>query len=353
MNPKVSIVVPIYRVESYLPACVDSLLGQTLTDIEIILVDDGSPDRCGEIADAYAQREKRVKVIHQQNTGLGPARNAGIRASTGAFVGFVDSDDWVKPQMYEKLSETAIRENADIVVSGHCSVANGKVTKIKSHPLAGKTLASADEIAQMRKGLYGHGVNDKSVEPFPMSVCMSIYRRAWVEAHALRFRNILSEDTIFNLDAYRCAQSISFTGDIDYCYRKEGQTSITQTFSDKKLLKYREFLTVLADMAEKEPDKECVMRASRTAIDYCRLYVGLADRSGVSFQKKKEYVKAFAQTKEIRRCWEGYPLKALPVQQRIFHWMVIKERYGAALILNWLRQQIKKAAIAFAQLRIS
>ena len=108
---------------------------------------------------------------------------------------------------------------------------------------------------------------------------------------------------------------------------------------------------MLAGMADEEADETCAMRAKRTAIDYCRFYIGLVEQSGASFQKKKEYVKAFEQTKEIRRCWEGYPLKALPVQQYIFHWMVMKKRYGVVLILNWLRRQTKKAAIAFAQLR--
>ena len=89
MIPKVSIVVPMYGVEPFLNKCVDILLAQSLHDIEIILVDDGSPDRCGEIAEEYAIKDNRVKVIHQKNSGLGPARNTGMAAATGEYIGFL------------------------------------------------------------------------------------------------------------------------------------------------------------------------------------------------------------------------------------------------------------------------
>ena len=107
MEPKVSIIVPIYRVEKYLSQCVDSLLCQTLEEIEIILVDDGSPDNCGRIADEYARQDSRVKVIHQENAGLSAARNTGIRAATGEYIGFVDSDDWAGPEMFRRSFQSA------------------------------------------------------------------------------------------------------------------------------------------------------------------------------------------------------------------------------------------------------
>ena len=107
MIPKVSIVVPMYGVEPFLNKCVDSLLAQSLHDIEIILVDDGSPDRCGEIAEEYAIKDNRVKVIHQKNSGLGPARNTGMAAATGEYIGFVDSVDWANNCMFERLYNAA------------------------------------------------------------------------------------------------------------------------------------------------------------------------------------------------------------------------------------------------------
>ena len=98
METAISVIVPVYRVEKYLPACIDSILNQTFTDFELILVDDGSPDRCPEICDEVARRDARVRVIHQANAGLSAARNAGIEIAHGEWLGFVDSDDYIAPQ---------------------------------------------------------------------------------------------------------------------------------------------------------------------------------------------------------------------------------------------------------------
>ena len=342
MKPKVSIVVPIYCVEKYLPQCIDSLLVQTLKEIEIILVDDGSLDRSGEIAESYARQDARIRVIHQGNAGLGPARNTGIQAATGEYIGFVDSDDWIGPEMYERLYETASREDVDIVVGGHCDVTNNVVTVVKQHPLAGMVVKDREKILQIRKNLYGHGLDDKTSESFPMSVWKSIYRKSMVEMKRLRFREILSEDTIFNLAAYRYAQSIAFVEHTDYFYRKEFQQSITNTFSAEKKSRYQELLAALLQLAREEKDDDCTMRVKRTAIDYCRLYVRLVDNSADAFQLKRNYIKEFAETQEIARCWAGYPLKRLPLLQYLFHWMIIHRCYGMALVMNRLRRTTGK-----------
>ena len=101
--PLISVIVPVYKVEPYLRRCIDSIRNQTYTNLEIILVDDGSPDNCGHICDEYAQKDKRILVIHQENGGLSAARNSGLARCTGAYIGFVDSDDCIHPEMYERL----------------------------------------------------------------------------------------------------------------------------------------------------------------------------------------------------------------------------------------------------------
>lgn len=109
MNPLISVIVPVYRVEPFLPRCLDSLRNQTYRNLEILLVDDGSPDNCGKICDEYAEKDHRFRVIHKENGGLSSARNAGLDAATGEFIGFVDSDDWIAPQMYETLLSALIK----------------------------------------------------------------------------------------------------------------------------------------------------------------------------------------------------------------------------------------------------
>ena len=114
--PKASVIVPVYKVEEYLEKCVQSILAQTERDFELILVDDGSPDRCGALCDSLAQTDSRVRVIHQENQGLGGARNTGIREARGDWLLLVDSDDWIEPKILEKAMEAGLREEADLVM---------------------------------------------------------------------------------------------------------------------------------------------------------------------------------------------------------------------------------------------
>ena len=116
MNPAISIVVPVYKVEAYLDKCINSILNQKFTDFELILVDDGSPDNCPAICDEYAEKDPRIKVIHKENGGLSDARNAGIEVATGKYLGFVDSDDYIAPDMYEKLYNIITENSCDIAV---------------------------------------------------------------------------------------------------------------------------------------------------------------------------------------------------------------------------------------------
>ena len=114
--PKISIIVPVYKVEKYLNKCVDSILGQSFSDFELILVDDGSPDNCPFICDEYAKKDSRVKVIHKTNGGLSDARNAGIEIAKGEYLAFIDSDDYVAPDTYEHAFNLMLENNADMVV---------------------------------------------------------------------------------------------------------------------------------------------------------------------------------------------------------------------------------------------
>lgn len=119
---KVSVIVPVYKVEKYLDKCVKSILNQTYFDLEIILVDDGSPDNCGAMCDGYAEKDFRVRVVHKENGGLSDARNAGIKVATGKYLLFVDSDDWIDATLVEKTVLSAEKWNADIVLFDHMTV---------------------------------------------------------------------------------------------------------------------------------------------------------------------------------------------------------------------------------------
>ena len=118
-RPLISVIIPVYEVEAFLHKCIDSVIGQTYRELEIILVDDGSPDNCGDVCDEYAAVDSRIKVIHKQNGGLSDARNAGLDAASGEFIGFVDSDDHIEPDMFECLYQALYTSGSDISICNH------------------------------------------------------------------------------------------------------------------------------------------------------------------------------------------------------------------------------------------
>lgn len=118
----ISVIIPIYKVEAYLHRCIDSVLAQTYRNLEIILVDDGSPDNCGKICDEYAQKDSRIRVIHKKNGGVSDARNVGLESAKGEYLSFVDSDDYIESTMYEELLRTLLDADADIAACGYYNV---------------------------------------------------------------------------------------------------------------------------------------------------------------------------------------------------------------------------------------
>lgn len=226
MNSLISVIVPIYKVEKYLRKCVESILSQTHTNLEIILVDDGSPDNCGTICDEYAQQDARIKVIHKPNGGLSDARNAGLDIMTGEYVAFVDSDDWIGPRMYETLLQMLKLFQADIAIGGVADELeqNGKVTTVK--------------------------VTNYRDKPFYESATEAMHRffttswAAWDKLYkADLFRDIhypvgeINEDEAIVLQLLSKCTRVCYTNEVFYHYmRRPSSGSITAaSFSVKKL----------------------------------------------------------------------------------------------------------------------
>ena len=161
--PEISMIVPVYNVEQYLPAALDSLRAQTCPDWEAILVDDGSPDGCGALCDAAARQDARFRVIHQKNAGVGAARNAGLAAARGTYVQFLDSDDALEPQMVEVLCRTARQTDADLILFGG----------YEEHYAADGTRTGCTDIAPVLEGVYR---GDPCPQLFPQLSAMSLSR---------------------------------------------------------------------------------------------------------------------------------------------------------------------------------
>ena len=155
-NETVSVIIPVYNVEKYIRKCIESVCGQTYRNLEIILIDDGSPDKSGEICDEYAAADSRIKVIHLENGGVSRARNIGLDMATGKYIGFVDSDDYIRPGMYETLVDNMEKENVDTVICGFISVTEeGDVLPDKQIPIPVNDMVMTGEEAV--KQLAGSG----------------------------------------------------------------------------------------------------------------------------------------------------------------------------------------------------
>ena len=215
MPPSVSVVVPIYNCERYLPECLDSLLGQTLEDIEIICVDDGSTDRTPEILRAYARRDARIKVLRQENAGAGVARNAGLDRATGAYLFFCDPDDWCDRNLLKSCFDKIKAHDADVLVTSLT-----KVDGISRTVLSRMKLPSAFVGEQAGKCFSWKEIADDLLTVGGNGPCNKLFRRSVATDNALRFQPLRRTNDLFFVKTFLAsADKIAFVNEAGYCYR--------------------------------------------------------------------------------------------------------------------------------------
>lgn len=222
MSAKVSIIIPIYNTEKYLERCMESVFGQTLKEIEIILVDDESPDGAPAMCDSYAAQDDRVKVIHKKNGGLGLARNSGLEIATGEYVAFLDSDDYVSLDMYEKLYKRAVFTQAETCFCG-CSVDYGNGTYDHLPFALGESFFdnNIDIIKNVLVNVLGAKPEDKGDNCLGMQVWRGIYSTKLIRKYSIKFcseREYICEDAIFHIDYFKYSNSFASIEDCCYYY---------------------------------------------------------------------------------------------------------------------------------------
>lgn len=200
----VSVVVPVYNVEKYLDRCISSIVGQTYTNLEIILVDDGSPDNCPQMCDEWAKRDGRIKVIHKENEGLGRARNTGLEQASGEYICFYDSDDFIEPETIERAYTVAVQNDADIVCYG-LNVVNAQNVTIKIQiPDASQEVYCAEEVQNVfLPRLIGPDPRTGRDYRIPMSAWSKMFSMRCIQKNNWRF---VSERVIMSEDYYSVAK---------------------------------------------------------------------------------------------------------------------------------------------------
>ena len=336
--PRVSVIIPVYNVEKYLTACVKSIQNQTLSEIEIVLVDDGSPDKCGELADKLALEDTRIRVIHRQNGGLGAARNSGLAVAAGEYVSFVDSDDWIDREMLASMYSEAIRVSADIVFSGMRIVKSGTIIDEYSHPFSGRVLDSENDIFALRQSFYGSAPNKTKIDPVPVSVCSGLYSMNLIKSYGLKFKSVRSEDIFFNTVACRAAKRVSFVSGAFYNYRKDDQPSITSSDGANTTDSYLDLFNKIVALANEEEfhKDECLIRAKRFIVDNCRVLVSRIQSDALPKERVAE-VERLASAAIVRFAVDKYPSSALPMSQQVFFWALKACKPRSMLILSAIR----------------
>ena len=250
-NAKISVIIPVYKVEAYLRQCLDSVINQTYRNLEIILVDDGSPDNCGAICDEYAKNDDRIIVIHKENGGLSAARNDALKLVTGDWISFVDSDDWCELNLYEKVVARADASNSDIVIySFYRGSSKEAETRIHSFDTDFET-EEREIISQLQlSALSSKYIPFSKMQPHAMSAPWDkLFKTSFILNNGLSFpENVKAhEDVIFNVYAFQYAQKVSFFDSPLYHWRLN-PTSIGHKYTPDRVKIneeiYREFFKI-------------------------------------------------------------------------------------------------------------
>ena len=344
MKPKVSIIVPVYNVEKYLDRCMESLINQTLKEIEIILVDDGSPDNCPQMCDDYAKKDSRVKVVHKQNAGLGYARNSGLDLATGEYVAFVDSDDYVALNTYEYCYNLATKERLDVVrfdmdrFTNNYSISSIDADK---EPIICRKVQI---LKQLSLAFWGNMINGEKKYFANVSVgssCCGIYNRSFLTLNNLIFkseREYLSEDFEFNYRVFQKVNAVGFTQSRFYHYFKNPQ-SLTTTVRTDKVDRAIDFSKKMTQemLNDGYSTLESEIHPMGYSISILRDVQKLVFLSNMPFNEKKKWFYEQRQKEYLKEIRKRYPLYIICLKHRLSFMLTM----GGYFYLSYILVKIK------------
>ena len=319
-QPLISVIVPVYNVEKYLEKCINSILDQSYGNIEIILVDDGSKDNSGAICNEYKEKHKNIKVVHKENAGLGLARNSGLEFVEGAFVTFVDSDDWVSQDLIQHMYNAVIENHVDFCKSGFQHVRHsGEVVSLTRYE---NEVYEGEEAA---KKLLPRmvGSSPDAHDSLEMCVCAVLYKTEIIMKHNLQFpseRVLISEDLVFNIDYLQYANGACSIDAIDYNYRMN-DVSLSQRYRPDRLeasaFFYNEMRKKLEGLGY---GADTILRLDRMFFIYTRMSIA-QEKKQVSGNDRKTSIaniKRICENKTVQKTIKEYPVERLGKKQKIF-----------------------------------
>lgn len=333
MQPKVSVIIPCYGVEKYLDRCMNSIVNQTLKDIEIILVDDGSPDRVPEMCDEWAARDIRIKVVHKQNGGLGYARNSGLDIATGDYIVFVDSDDFIETSMLDRLLSEIQQSNSDAVFCGVKNEQRDGSWKAKKEVKEKTVFEGREKVHSMLLDLIASKPKAKAERPFRMSVWHSMYRHSIIMKNNIRFmseRIVASEDLPFQCQFFAHSHKIIYLPECYYYYCLNA-SSLTSTFKKEK---FEGVLRMRDEIIKLYPgDKDIEQRINRHVIGISRNY--LRNLFICHVPHKLTIIREMLGNPFWNEVEKYFYPSYLPLYQAVTYWLQIHNQ--PLLLLFWIR----------------
>ena len=347
-TPKVSIIVPVYNTEKYLKQCIDSITSQTLDDIEIIIVDDGSKEECALLCDELAKGDSRIKVIHKENAGVGIARNSGLEIASGEYVGFIDSDDYIKPEMYEALYEAAAKHEADLVMSGVCFVGGNTFSvegeSTEKYYFDEDTVFEGEGMKDLLLGVVGALPRESEDSRYGVSVCKNIFRRFVLVNENIEFlsqRKYMSEDTLFIVDFVKKTKKAVGVHSAFYCYRRN-EVSLSKSYRSDRLEKVEIFLTELEKhMMDTLTKEEYRLYLDRLTQGYARILcsqeVMYAHDEKIKYRDLRARLKRICTHERMVAVLKTYPWYQLPKKQAAFAFAMKHRLYFMQKLMVLLR----------------
>lgn len=266
---KVSVIVAVYNNEKYLKKCIESIQKQTLTELEIILVNDGSDDKSPNICKEFAENDSRIKVINKQNEGVSKARNEGIKIATGKYIGFVDSDDWIECNMYKNMYEKLIQYDADICMGGYCKEVKGKTIDYKI-PIEATCILKRDVGESVLQKLVGEkNIGEKSLESH-RSTCTNLYRLNLIKEENIKFDEQLpiGEDFLFNIMIMKFSEKIIIDNNIYYHYMYRDNSAMNK-YRERFYNEHKELIAKIHDTLDISNKHEYRSVYNNMCLNYC------------------------------------------------------------------------------------
>lgn len=335
--PAISVIVPVYKAEKYLPQCVETILKQKFSDLELILVDDGSPDRSGLLCDEYAQQDSRVRVIHKENGGVSTARNAGLDEATGDYIAFVDSDDWLDADMYAQMMAKAGEFGCDVIMCD-CLKEYPERSSIYTHDIRGGFY----DRAALEREYFPHLLMMENVEyPATISNWLLLFRRELAE-HVRYISGVrYSEDLLFGAQILYRAQSFFYMKEHAlYHYRMNPQSATHRFVPDKWEDYQRLHREITAAFCS------CEDFDFKHQIDLCLLFflyntAGEITRTRYLDRKEKiKAVKGILRSDSLRDLFSRLKIGKLsiPFKQKLITWLY-KKRWAIGLLCMYYERK--------------